>query len=400
MEKLKNNIFTYTLFILSPLLSLPLIFVDMYKQRRSGVILTVLFFSLLSYYYIPYSFFDKVHYYHYYNDYLNYSFSQFIDEILEYRADYIAYFIIYVTSVIGLSFHFAAALITGISVWCYLDVFYKLAKEIKVSNKIYFISFILILFSFSYFHLLTGVRYYLGSGFIVQSLYALYKGRSIKFFLYFIIAIASHYGTIIFFPFLLVYYLFNKKEKIIKTFFVISSTFILFSREGLLSLFSGIGLGSTYTRKLEGYLGVNDFIELQLLTGSVYYLYKVKLTLYLHFIALVFLLLKIKSKSKFYLLTILMFSVGNFISSAPTVFERVTLVNNSFIFLLLLMYFISEKKINFIRMGYISISVVILLLFFLDFILLYVSYIDSYKLKDFMVLLLMFLEDVVHYGRT
>ncbi len=382
VHKISKSIYRYLLFTLSPLLTLPFVIIDNFKQKKSGIILVTLFFALLSYYYVPYSFFDKVHYYRFYNEYLQLSFVDFLSETLLLRTDFIIYFIVYIFSFLGISFHLVAALITTITMWCYLSVFYSIAKKNKIDNRIYLFCFIVILLSISYFHLLTGIRYYFASGFIIKGFYAIYIRQKKKYtILYFSLGILSHFGAIIFLPFLFLFsYL---KEKQIKLLFIISTVFVFLARDILYNVFSASLTGGLYERKLDAYFGANDFIEKQLLNDSVYYEYKVMLTIGIHIVMLVYLLVNSRSKSKFYLMTLVFLMIGNLMRSAPTIFERISLINNTFIFILCFM--IQENKniiskiIGFIFFGF------ILLLFALDFLLLYASYVDSYNLIDFLI---------------
>ncbi len=394
MKKITKSLYYYFIFFLSPIFSLLFLFVNSYQQKRNSILLTVFFFSLLSYYYVPYSFFDKVDYYDFYNQHLHYSFGKFLNEVLILKTDFIVYIIIYIFSLFGFSFHLASALITGITIWCYLTVFYSITQQNRISDKVYFFYFILFLFSISYFHLLTGIRYFFASGFIIKGFYAIYTEQNKRSkVLYFSLGVLSHFGTILFLPFVLLYtYL---KERQIKLLFIVSTIFIFLARELLYNFFSISLFDGLYGDKLDTYLGANDFIEKQLLNDSVYYEYKVMLTLGIHIVMLTYLIINLKSKSRFYLMTLAFFIIGNLVSSAPTIFERVSLINTVFMFILFL---ITHKDKNILSKIIVTVFLgFIFLLFMLDYFLLFASYMNSYNWIDFLIFPNIFFNQGVKY---
>ncbi|MDC9499814.1 hypothetical protein PSH39_19820, partial [Pseudoalteromonas sp. Angola-20] len=110
----KNTLIMYVLFILSPLLSLPLIFLQLKKKLDKGIIFIFsLFIAILSYRYIPNLTNDKARYIERSEMFSNFSFSQLLDYFsLVKRPDFIFDTINFIFSKLDVSIGFFFFFIT------------------------------------------------------------------------------------------------------------------------------------------------------------------------------------------------------------------------------------------------------------------------------------------------
>lgn len=357
-----------------------------------------LFYSLISFYYVPPSYFDKAHYIVFYNEYLGLDLSSFLFEITTKKNDFIFYCIMYLGAVVKLNFHFTMAFITFCTSYFIYDAFYKFVRDYKASTKCFSIFFLLITLSISLGYFFSGMRFYLAGALLLQSIYFLHKGKYKMVALYFILASLTHFGVLTFLPLLITYMLFRGKPKFLKFLFFCSFSLLFVNRDFILSL-SEIGiLGSFLQDKIYIYLGENDFVEDQLASGSIYYEIKFVLTYALHALILVFLSFNIRRNDNIFLITLMCLVVANIFSSAPFMFFRITLIINSLVFILL-MFVSRHTKTNY-KFNSLIFSLVfslMLVLFSLDLILISPSFKNHSNFLDFFTFFSIFLEDIPQY---
>jgi len=326
----------YLMFLLSPILSLPLILRDLYSNKNSSLILISLTFGIVSFLYIPRESNDKAYYHLLYENLSSLDIQGFFIFLSE-KPDFLFYTLLYLFSKSGIPIQFLFLFITALTVWIWLFSFRKFTNHNNLKTKDYFIFLTLILISFSIDHLISGVRNYLAFSFILLGfLSSGINNNKTKGLLYIILAIAIHFSSIIFLPFYFIFILFPKRYNFYKFLFIFSFIFIITPRELLLQFADQLKLPSAIQNKAESYLGEKDFIENSLSIGNFNNYLKIFFYELWTFFAWAYLFITINRKSIFRNLTYTSFAVSNLFYSAPDTYYRYILVAQFFFLVLLL----------------------------------------------------------------
>lgn len=176
------------MFFISPLLSLPFILWDVYKQHKSGLVLFVLFLAVMAYLTPPVG--DL---YRHTRDYFRmeyYSLEAFEHTL---KDDFLVQSFAYFLSSCHIRYPVARFIYTiigyYITFWIFLDI-----VKFKYSNKQYFILFLLVVFSSGFFNFVLGVRNVFASKFYLLGFYLLYEKKNILGLLPLLIAPCIHFS--------------------------------------------------------------------------------------------------------------------------------------------------------------------------------------------------------------
>lgn len=342
-KKIKEyDIFQYALFGISPILSLPISLYGISKKSNTSIILFICFMCFLSYMYIPNIEDDRCRHIEFFifakENSWNHIFSRLV-----LRPDFIFHLLLASFAKLGLNFQMVAAILAFISLYIPLNIIIKTLKE---KNTCFFSSFLLFLFSINLLALFSGMRFYLASSVLLWSYYqSFYLNHKQKGFFILLVAGFIHFSIFLFLIPLLLFTLFKNKSTLSKVIFVLSFFFLFIPKDALFSLFFGLDfLGTGIETKINLYLMENDFIESGIAnsTGNADIIYWGGI-LWLY-VAYIYLLLTLKRTS--FLRTLFFFnaSVINLFYSAPTVFERYSIVLQFLFILIIIDEAITFKK--------------------------------------------------------
>ena len=387
----------YLVFAISPILGFPLMVIEIYRKNKSSVVLISLLLALLSFYWVPPSYFDKAHYIVFYEEYKHLDFSSFLSTVLSKKADFIFYLILYLCASLNIKFYFCIGFITFITSYFIHDFFFKMSSIFTVDKSTFIWFFLGITISISFAYFFSGIRFYLAISIFLKSLFYLNTKQKKKFIFLFILSVMTHFGTIAFLPAILLHSVFNKKARIIKLLFILSFVMLFITRELLLSLLDFGFFGEIISHRINVYLDESDNVERQLADGSAYFTIKYYLAYCFHIIALLFSVLNIKRNDNYFLIVLVCLMTVNIFGSAPFLFLRLSLVANTTIFFVLL--FLSDKNSisKFRRQTILLIVPVVAILFLLDVALFLPSFSKYSSFTDFISLFSVFFENIPDY---
>ncbi len=345
--KVKNESFINgVLFLLSPLIALPSIFIGVYNRNRFSFILLLIFASLITYQLIPSDTDDLYKFYRFYRDVKDLGFGELL-ELLKYqkKPDFVVYFGVYLFARLGITGQLFFSICTFVTLYLIYKVYDKLTKNIEISNTYYFIGIISIFISIELLGLYSGIRNLLavaiaGYGFF----FGIFEDRKLKGFLLLVLASFTHFGILLFFP---IYFfgIFRKlTQKSILVTYLVSFVFLLFTKEYLYLIAINLPLPESFDYKIRGYLQGLDFIERgNQASLSALISYKIRVS-WIYF-AHGYLLLTYSRKSDFRNLVILLMSLLNIFSVTPDIQLRLTyLIEIMFIYLLFYEYEYKNNK--------------------------------------------------------
>lgn len=373
-----NKGITFILFLLSPILSLPIILKSIYNKKYSGYVFIALFFSVLSYLYIPHWSNDKMTYFALQQSFVNYSLNDFILYILAERSDFIFYLLIFIFSKLGVSFSLTGALITGFTVYMFMWIFRQTLDNYYLSKNKAFSYFLIFLFSFSLPMLLSGMRFYLGASFALVGLYFIFiDGKYLKGFIFLFLAIFTHFSLVVYIPISILFIILKNKPNILRIAFLISFAFLLLSKEDLYSVISNYSFNDALTYKMNSYLLENDLIESTLEGGSANAKLIIFLKKFWYYLAGIYFLLHIKKKNKYIYLAMIVYTVNNIVYASPTMFDRYSLISIA-VFILLLISSSLEYKSLYNKIFINCFALLVLMNFIINVVVMRDNFNDSY----------------------
>jgi len=311
-------------FIGSPILSFPINLYGVFKKSTLSLQLIALTIGFLSFLYIPNWSDDKVVYYQLYSNCEKYGLSYLKDYLASGRPDFILHTLVYLFAFIGLNISWLFFLVTSWTVGVSFYIFNKFAWNLP--KNLYFLGFILILISFSLPDLLSGIRFYLASSFVLLGLYGgLIEERKLSF-IHFIIGIFIHFSSVLFLVIFIILKLFNKKHDLFKVFFLVSFLFMLLPKSMIGESLKSLGLTGGYEQKAEAYLGEEDFIETGISKGSANYIYVYLMSIAWSYFCYLYLVFAKRAPSILRNITFMTFACINVFYSVTTVYARYLLV--------------------------------------------------------------------------
>ncbi len=345
MTKENLNIKNLIIFISSPILAFPLVLKDVYKNRKLSNGMLVVFFGIVSYLYVPFYSNDKVRYLELYNSVNFYNLSEFIQYLVFInRPDFIFHIFIFVMAKVGLSFKIIISLITMITIGIWLKVFDKVTAYFNV-NKIYrFFGITLLILGIQYAALLSGIRFYFASAFILLAIYhSLFNKNKIYEYSFLLIATLIHFSAVFFILVLLVNALIKNKKHLLNVLFIASFSLLLIEPHLYIYFFDLSFLGEAFSIKQEVYFENEDFLisGIQKNINSLY-VYIIGNLWFVFFVFYLLFTLKRKSDLRSLLLVIIIFL--NALYHFPTVHFRYLLIVKLIAILLILVESFQNKS--------------------------------------------------------
>lgn len=192
-ERLKREYFVILLFIISPLLSLPLIFIEIYNKKRYAQSLLALFMALSAWLFPP-----ILDLYRHYLTFLNINDNPYyLNSIIEDKFDVV----LYGTNKIVGYFGFPFELVRFLFVWVAYEIVFWLFRDFinrnKNLTKHYFIIFLIFFFTLHYFNLTTGLRSVLSANFFILGIYLYYYHKKMGL-IYMFLGCLTHYSLYIY----------------------------------------------------------------------------------------------------------------------------------------------------------------------------------------------------------
>lgn len=209
----KISILALVVFLISPLLSLPLIFYGIYYRERLGLFVLSLFGGILSFYLLPSWDLDLSRYYMIYDEISNGGWSGLM-EVLNNHNDYVFFFIYYLFSLIGFKFQFVLFVLATLCYYSLLFIFDSIVKKFNYSKDVYFIWMLCFVLSLPILSLLSVTRFSLALTFFIIYIYHKLEGRNRKALLFLFISCITHFAFLVYVPFLLLFSVFKSKFKI------------------------------------------------------------------------------------------------------------------------------------------------------------------------------------------
>lgn len=358
-EKEIENLF---LFLLSPFLYIPAAFYGVYKKSNFSLVVFTITFGLLSYLYIPYISNDRARYFEFYESFINFNFNDFIFYLtITKRADFLLHLLIYCSAKLQISVQFLLFGITSFTVGTLFYLFSKFVDKNEITNKNYFLCFLLILFSFSLPDLFSGIRFYFASAFVLLGFYkGINEGSRKQGILLLIIATLIHFSSILFIVLYVLLLIFPKKYNWYRSFFIASFVFVFIPKSFLITVIDVLNLPIGYNTKAELYLNNEDIIATGIQEGGtnsyLVYLFSIAWS----YFAYVYLLATIKRKSIIRNFIYLFLATVNIFHAVPTVYSRYLIVAKCLFVLLVIseMALYKNKKVAMITLGLLLLSFV------------------------------------------
>jgi hypothetical protein len=345
----KANFNNSVLFIVSPVLAVPAVFYGIYKKNIFNIGLIVFFIGILSFLYVPSVTNDRASYYRFYEIVQVYNIKQFVLYLgIIKRPDFILHALIYITAKIGINIQFLFLGITTFTVGSFFYLFNKLIEKDKLSNKLYFIGFLLLLFSFSYPHLISGTKHYFAMAlFLLSTYYLVIENNTKKSIILIFLSVSTHFSMSLFIPALLVLKKYPYKNNLFRAIFILSFIFLLVPKAFISDLVASfpIAFPTGYDAKIDTYIRGEDFIERGLREGSSnYYLVHFFSIAWCYF-AYIYLLVTIKRKSIIRNWIYMFFGLINVFYVIPTIYWRYTFVLKM-VFALLIITELNHKRVK------------------------------------------------------
>ncbi|WP_282018056.1 EpsG family protein [Salegentibacter mishustinae] len=382
-DKLAKTVF----FIASPFLTLPTILCGIYKKSQFSILLMVFIFGFLSYLYIPTVSNDRARYFEMFVEFQRFDFKDFITYLGAHnRPDFILHFLVYLTASLGLPLQLLLFGVTSFTVGTCFYLFNKVTENLNLTNKSFFLCFLIVLFSFSLDHLLSGTRFYFGAAWVLLAFYnGLFKGNHLRAILLLIVALFTHFSSALFIPLYFILYYFPRNYNFYKFFFLTSFIAFLLPKDIIVSVLSLLDFSGGYAAKAELYLEKQDFVQRGIAEGSSNYILVYFFSIAWSIFAYLYLIYTIRRKSLFRNLLLLSFAAVNLFYPVTNVYSRYLIVVK-IIFVLLLIYEYREKrslKPIFITLGLLTLNIVS------NFIVLRnnieASYLTKYSLSSFLI---------------
>ncbi len=328
--------------------SIPIIIREIKNRKKEAFYVVAFILALLSYVYWPSSTNDKATYYEYYTLYSTMQLSEFMIFLQMERADYLFHFLIFSFSALHIPLHFLILLITFITVAIWIHVFYDITSKSDFFTKNIIFFLVLLIISFSFSHLFSGIRFYFAVSFTMLSFYNTFiKNENIIGGIFLVLfAAIVHFSCFIYIPIFFTLYIFRRKFLLFKWLFFLSLLFWLIPKEFLYQQFGGLNLIETRQLRIDTYLGNDDLIQIGLQTfNRNYYINFVITKLWVYF-SIIYVLTTLKRDSLMRNVFFISFAISNLFYSAPMVFERYMLFAKGLFVLLIVFENFNNYKIH------------------------------------------------------
>ncbi len=173
--------------------------------------MAAIFIGVCAALFLPNELMDSARRYDLYEKFQYTSFNEFLFYLTR-RSDYLFYSLIYLFAHFNIKFQLLLFLFAVFNVGVPIYIFNKIIDKNKLSNKYYFIGFLLVITSISLTFLFSGIRQLLGLNLVLLGIYNFFFTKNYKLsFLFLIIAPLTHFSTFVFLPLIIIGSKFNTK---------------------------------------------------------------------------------------------------------------------------------------------------------------------------------------------
>lgn len=330
-------------FTVSPFLCIPGLLYGIYKKQSINLILFAILFGIMSYLYIPKWGNDISGHYLEFKKISKLNFTSFLI-YLNFRPDFIFYFLMFSFNKIGLSAQSLWLTISIFNTGTLFYLFHKLIPKSLLNKNLYLLTFLFILASISYPQLFSNVRFYFGASFLVLGFYfGILERRKWLGLTLVVCSVFVHFSTTAFVPIYLLLVLFPEKNNIYKILFFTSFIFLLVPKSTIAILLDQFGISALFPSKVDAYTQEGDLVETGMTEStSGFILYLIKLSWV--YLAYVYLAFTIKRKSLFRNMCYGILFIVNVSYSLPFAYYRFSLVLKIFFAFLILNEMIYNNK--------------------------------------------------------
>lgn len=373
----RGDLETFLIFLFSPLVSLPFIFLQLKNKRNSvSLFLLSVFFGFLSFLYVPDITNDKTRYIERYSEFKNYNSAQLL-QYFQASPDYIFDSLLFLFAKIGVSYNALFLFLTTFTVYSIFIFVKKIISKSDIQGNHYNIVLIVFtIFSFSLPGLFSGIRFgFAGSIFVWVVYFIFFNKKPTKAVLLLTLTIFIHFSYFLFIPAILL--ILYKPNWLNVKILLAASLFFLFLPKNVLSNLIPVNLPEAYAIKTDAYLNWDREVNNKaLILGFIK-----KLWLYFSFIFLIF-LDKNKNLILFSLVSIFI-SVVNVAYSIPVIFNRYA----EFICILMVAYLVVLRTKNNIKPLYFHFFFLLFCASFLvDIFVLKANFAESFKIFDMLTI--------------
>lgn len=266
MKLKKGSIESTLLFVLTPFLSIPVLFYNLKNRRSFSLVLLSLLIGFISYLYIPSFTNDKTRYIERLDLLTSYNLGEYISYLMKSnRPDFVFESLLYLFARLDWNIHYLFFAVTSFVVY---SVFYLIRRIIWGENVgLNILYTILILSSFSLQGLFSGIRFIFGISLFLWGIYFYIFQKKSSGLLFILIACLTHFSTIYFVPALL---LTRYKHLLNLNFYYLylgSLFFLLLPPSFFISILGNVSVSEGYSSKIDTYTGDSDFVSNNLQRG-------------------------------------------------------------------------------------------------------------------------------------
>lgn len=357
MERRRNSnsvldIVGCLVYILNPILSIPVIIYGMIRGTKLSVFLYSFVVSFISFMYVPNIEMDKARHIEFYDLSLSLNLEQFFVMNFEGSPDFLFRLILFIGANVGISFQVLTFAITFLTVYLIMKSYFAVYKRYIVSNRYRFLVVTLFVFSISYIDVISGIRYTLAISFLFYGFCSNFLNKNRFAIIWIVLGVLIHFSVVIF----AIIYLFSKylnkiKIKYFRWLLLVSLFFIILPKENVFNLFQSFGFGGTLNEKVDAYLN----IQFETHSSSFGQRFIDFFNILWVYIITIYLLLRNSTNDYYAKLLILSIALTNIFIAFPVIYNRYAL----YVKLLLVLYFIVEN----IKKNDLKIPVIIAVIF-------------------------------------
>lgn len=368
---LRKSFENMVFWLLSPLLSVFVVLYNILQKDKRSVLFFSLILGVFSFIYIPLDGDDRVRHYERFFQITELGrISELVDYLIANNLpDFFVYFVMYLISVISNDPRFIFFIATTFTTFSFFYVYLKVIKNVgKLSNVSFFICFLLVLMSFNYSYLYSGLRFYVGASFSLLAWYNIFLVNKKKIgILLLVLAVMSHFATLLLVLGLIGLWLFKRLNYCYLFYF--SFFFVVLPGSFLYTIISSLPVGASITSKAYDYLMYNDILlSAAEGAGTLKMLLLIKRSWVFILLFLVLINRKEKEESNFLLKSMFLFvGIRNLFAGSPTISQYY----DTFAIFIALLYILNRLQSGKLSKGYLFLVFIVL-----NFL------IDIYKYRD------------------
>lgn len=337
INSVKDKIEKLLLFLVSPFLAIPYVLIDIKNNSKGSLFILAALGGIACVLYEPFISDDKYYYLKIYESFRVFSFNEFIRFIILESTDFLFYYIIYLFSHIGIGTNSLFFIFGFITYYLILKVYFNITQEYVTRKNELLVGFLTLFFSMELIHILSGVRFYFAVSILLYGIYfSFFKNKSLIGFFLMIIAVLTHFSSIIFLIGYIIFLLFKRKNKILNTGLVLSFTFIILPTDFILMVTDFIGFSGIFKAKIESYLsGESDLVSSGVKQGNQNNIIKLIIDNLWLIPCYLFIFKNRKWNHPLKNILIVFLMINNFFMIAPDVFMRYSVVTKKIMVFLL-----------------------------------------------------------------